>query len=168
MGDKVSDKQISIWAESIARLMQRRKFLAQGLKGVGAAAAAIAIGSFAGVRHAFAQTCTCDWAFSGQCTGSGPYEDDCPSGCTICTSSDNCSGWCNWSSGAWVSCNGFGSCGNGYRMCIDCKCPNCSDVCTVLTGIICGNCCTKQQLEESLRATLTRLNAHAVDGSVYA
>lgn len=151
MINKDSDKLISIFTESIVRGIQRRKFLSRGIKGAFATVAGLALGNLTGIKNAFAVSCTCDWAFGGQCLGTGDVGQNCPSGCSTCTSSDNCNGWCNWSSGFWVSCTGLGACGYGYKICKDCKCPNCSDVCTVLSNIICYGCCTEKQVEEEMK-----------------
>ena len=151
MINKDPDKLVSNVSESIARGMQRRKFLSRSIKGVFATVAALSLGNLAGIKNAFALTCTCDWAFEGQCTGTGGSQQNCPSGCTTCTKTDSCSNWCNWTNGFWVSCSGFGPCKAGFEICRDCKCPNCSYVCTVLSGILCYGCCTAKQVEDEMR-----------------
>jgi hypothetical protein len=154
MKDNPIDEKISVRAESIARLMERRKFISTAAKGVVAVAAAVALGSFTGIKKAFADSCTCDWALGNHCFGER-VEFTCPSGCSTCTSINgqpSCNGWCNWASGYWVSCSGLGVCGHGWRLCLDCECNNdCGNLCTLLTGIFCNGCCTSMQVEEEMR-----------------
>lgn len=151
MESKDFDRFVNTLSESVVRKMQRRKILIAGIKGVFAATAGIALANFEGIKNAFAVTCTCAWAFGGQCYGTGSEEQNCPSGCTTCTLQDYCNGWCNYQSGYWTSCSGLGQCGHGYRICKDCKCPNCSNVCTILSNILCYGCCTAQQVEAEMR-----------------
>jgi hypothetical protein len=156
------DKQTSIVVESLARLITRRRVVTNSLKGVAAVVAGASLGTFIDFRDAFAAGCTCNW-YNGSgnancpshpgCNSSGSAS--CPSGCSPCTSSDVCRDsqgyYCNYSSGSWTSCTGQGSCGNGYRICIDCKCPNCSYVCTCLSNCICCNCCKEADVENEMR-----------------
>lgn len=141
------DKRVSVLSESLARVFNRRKVASNTVKGLFATIAAATLGQFIGVGKASAScTCTCDdcWTTGHSCNYYGyPCPSHyCPSGCTTCTSSDWCGGWCDYSTGKWVSCSGLGVCGQGYRVCRDCKCPNCSLKCTCLSAITCYYCCT--------------------------
>lgn len=155
------DKQTSIVTEQIARVLSRRRMLASSVKVTAMAVAGATVGTFLNIKAAFADpTCTCDWYNgSGQAncpgtSGCNPPGAVCPTGCTPCTSSDVCSNgnyYCNWSTGYWTSCTGLGACHGGTKQCADCKCPNCSHVCTCLSNCICCTCCTPQQVEAEMR-----------------
>lgn len=145
-----TDEKVSVWSESAARWIGRRKFVSTTVKGVFGIVGGVAIGNFTAIKKAFATTCTCNFARGNECSGS-LVEYHCPSGCSTCTSSDYCGGYCDYSNGQWVSCSGLGQCGYGYRVCIDCKCPGCSNLCTLLSGIICSGCCSPRQVEEEMR-----------------
>ncbi len=151
------DKHLSIFSESFARRLNRRKALANTAKGLFATVAGITLGQLTNITNAFADSCTC----TGNICTCTPT-NQCPSGCTTCTSSSGCS-YCPWPNGAWVSCSGFGICGNGYRVCIDCKCGSgtCSQstFCTCLSGIICGNCCNSKDVEAEMRRLAAALSA---------
>jgi hypothetical protein len=149
------DKHISNIAESMARRVNRRRVITRGIKGGFALVAGLALGQLSNLKEAFAVTCTCNWAGGsgnancpnvGGCPAQG-----CPSGCSICTTSSGCGTICNYASGFWVSCTGLGSCGKGYRLCRDCNCNGCNYICTCLSATICNFCCSKKELEESLR-----------------
>lgn len=160
------DNQINIFAEAVARNLSRRCFLSSAVKATVAATAALTLGIFSEVKSAFAidwstcnPQCNCNWAGGsgnancpqrGGCPNTG-----CPSGCSVCTSSSGCGTICNYSDGAWCACNGLGRCGNGYKLCLDCKCNGCSYICTCRSGIICGNCCTHKDVEEEMRRLAT-------------
>ena len=154
------DKQVSVWTESVIRSTQRRKFFSKGIKGVAAIISGATLGSLASTKGAFAAanvTCTCDWAQGRQCASTS----GCPSGCSVCTKTDWCSGWCDYPGGSWVSCSGLGHCGYGYRTCLDCKCSGCNNLCTVLSDVICSGCCSPQDIEAEMKH-LIAANAAAV------
>jgi hypothetical protein len=154
------DRQISIWSESVVRAISRRRFVNKAVKSTFAILAGLAAGTWVGVKDAFAVTCTCDW-YDGSsnancpkhpgCNSSPP--SSCPSGCSLCTSSDYCLDskgyYCNYSGGYWISCTGLGQ-GGGFKYCLDCKCPNCSYVCTCLSECICCNCSKPAQVEAEM------------------
>ena len=168
------DKQTSILSEQIARSLSRRRVLATSVKVTVAAVAGATVGTFLNSKAAFAANCTCNWyggSGNANCPGTSGCNPSggniCPTGCTPCTSSDYCrSGYyaCIYAGGYWVSCTGLGNCGAGSRECADCKCPNCSHVCTCLSNCICCNCCTPQQVEAEMR----RLAAAGMTPSVRA
>ncbi len=155
MSDAI-DKYLSETTESIARQMNRRRVLSRGIKGGFALVAGITLGQFSNLKSAFAAPyCSCDWAYGHvNCSGSGGYcsGTSCPSGCSVCTTSSGCGTICNYPGGRWVSCTGFGTCGRGYKLCTDCNCNACRYVCTCLSSIVCLNCCTKTELQESLQS----------------
>lgn len=151
------DKQVSVFTESLARRLARRKMLGTAVKGAVAAIAAATIGQFTNLRQAFAVSCTCDdnWTNGVPCDNIGHScpSSGCPSGCSVCCCND-CNGWCNYPSGSWTSCSGLGKCGNGYKICTDCKCGNpCTkqNRCTCLSQCICCNCCTKADVQAEMR-----------------
>lgn len=163
------DKQVSILSESLARSLSRRRMLANSVKGAVATVAGVALGTLVNVHDAFAVTCTCNW-YEGRvnCPGTSgcnpPGGGVCPSNCSPCTSIDVCRDkngyYCPYSNGSWTSCTGLGTCGNGHKICMDCKCPNCSYVCTCLSNCICCNCCNPKDVEAEMR----RLAAAGITG----
>lgn len=143
------DKQVSIWSESFARRFNRRTMVGSTVKGLFATVAAVTVGQLTNFGNAFAATtCVCDrdWTAGNRCDAYGypcPHKtspnNGCPTGCSICTTANGgCSGFCNWSSGHWVSCSNLGSSHKGYKLCWDCKCGTCKHVCSCLSG--CINC----------------------------
>lgn len=166
------DKRVSILAESAARRLSRRRVVLGMMKGVFAAVAATTLGAFVNIGRAFAidfsncqtcnKNCTCHWipnSGNANCPSKGGCPPTgCPSGCSPCTGSDSCGGWCIYSDGAWCACNCLGVCGNGYRVCIDCKCSSCSGyLCTCLSQVICPNCCRTEDIEEEMRRVAASL-----------
>jgi hypothetical protein len=140
-----TDKAIGESLEDTARVLSRRSAVLGVLKVLIGSAAGISAGTLVGATKAFAVTCTCHYIHGNICGGT--TTSACPSGCSICTSSDYCSGWCIYSGGCWTSCTGLGTCGNGSRICCDCKCPNCSSMCTSLSDCICCGCCTPEEVK---------------------
>ncbi len=139
------DNNLSILTESMARALNRRKFFTGAIKGVIATVAGVAGGTLVNVREAFAITCTCSWANNhvncsehGGCTNNGW---DCPSGCSLCTTSSGCGTICKYQNGLWTSCTGLGPCGTGFRICTDCNCNGCSYICTCLSSCACCSPC---------------------------
>ena len=150
------DKQVSIFAESLARKFNRRKMVGTTVKGLFATIAGATLGQFTSMGKALASCyCTCDdcWTTGHSCNYYGhpcpPHY--CPSGCTTCTSYDWCGGWCDYRSGKWVSCYGLGVCGRGYRVCRDCKCPTCRLKCTCRSAITCYYCCSAQDVKAEMQ-----------------
>jgi len=149
------DKHVSILSESLARMLSRRKMVGSTIKGVFATVAAATAGQLTNVGEAFASHhCTCDdnWTVGKPCANLGhtcPHHSGCPQGCVVCHSND-CGGWCNWSTGKWVSCHGLGTCGKGYKICTDCKCLHCSHKCTCLSQCICCSCCTSADVRNEM------------------
>jgi hypothetical protein len=135
------DKHISVFTESLARKLDRRKMIRTSVTGLFTTVAAVTVGQLTNVGQAFAATCTCDnnWTNGHPCNtiGHACPSNGCPSGCSVCHNND-CGGWCNWSSGHWVSCSHQGASGKGYRLCWDCKCTTCKHKCSCLSS--CINC----------------------------
>ncbi len=117
------DKQVSILSESFARKFNRRKMMSGTIKGVFATVAAASIGQLTNLGQAFAQSCTCDegWTQGHPCNywGYPCPSNGCPSGMKVCYK-PNCGGWCDYTSGHWVSCSGLGASHKGYKLCWDC------------------------------------------------
>lgn len=137
------DKNTGMATETLARKLSRRRALANGVKGVVAATTALMLGQ--GLHHDAGAACVCNWAILPRCSGC-PSGYGCPSGMTPCKLWDapydpntgyGCNGYCNYSSGSWISCTGLGY-GYGYMVCTDCKGPSCSNLCTCLSQ--CINC----------------------------
>ncbi len=152
------DEHLSMLSESLARRLNRRKALVNTAKGLFATVTGITLAQLTNITNAFAVSCSCTGNIC-TCGGSG-YQ--CPSGCSTCTSSSGCS-YCPHPSGHWVSCNGLGNCGNGYKVCIDCKCSSgtCSQstFCTCLSGCICCSCCNPKDVEAEMRRVAAALSA---------
>jgi hypothetical protein len=176
------DEQVSTFTEGVARSLSRRRVLVTSAKVAAVTVAGATLGIFVNIKDAFASTCTCHW-YGGSGNANCPSHPGCngingvcPSGCSICVcavwQNNNCvqegcviPGYgCNYPNGSWVSCTGQGTCGNGQRVCVDCKCPNCSYVCTCLSSCVCCNCCTPQQVEDEMR----RLRAMGITAPIQA
>src|SRR2546421_769309 len=106
------DESINLMSEDLARLATtRRSLLGKALKGIVGGVAAGTVGSFANATSALA-SCTCSYINNNNC-GGGCQHGGCPSGYTSCNTS-MCSS-CVWP-GGWVACDGFCTCGYGYRV----------------------------------------------------
>ena len=156
------DNTISILTESAVRAISRRCLIASAVKGVVAATAALTLGIFTEAKSALAidwttcnSSCTCHWAGgsgNANCPQRGGCPNyGCPSGCSVCTTSSGCGSICNYSDGAWCACNHLGTCGNGYKLCVDCRCNGCSYICTCRSACYCCSCCTTKDVEEEMR-----------------
>lgn len=138
------DRQISLFSESLARRLGRRKMVGVTIGGLFTTIAAATVGQFAPLGEVFARSsqrnsCTCDYNWTGgsPCNSLGyPCPSNgCPTNCSVCSHHD-CGGACTWSSGRWVSCSHQGPSGQGYRLCWDCKCPDCHHYCSCLSSCI--------------------------------
>lgn len=155
------DELGGLLAESTARKLSRRSFFQKTLVGASVTAAGIAVGQMFDSGSAFAQiTCGCGpprGVFCSGCTGSG-----CPSGYKTCTTASGCTG-CIYSGGSWIGCSGYGPCGNGYNLCIDCVPTNgaCSATCGCGTNCICCNCCKASEVQAEQKRILAALETSA-------
>jgi hypothetical protein len=138
------DKQISLFAESTARRLTRRRAVTKGVKATFGLVTGLASGAGLAVKRAEAScgsVCTCSWAQGRRCTQSScPVGGGCPTNYNACTNSDWCDGWCIYPWPAqWCACDGLGG-GLGYKVCTDCKANirGCGYLCTCLSG--CINC----------------------------
>jgi hypothetical protein len=160
---KDADRKVNHLTEDFARRLNRRQLVFKGVKGLAAAAAALSVGSLAGVRNAFAMptcNCTCTPPQGGNCVGTcnacgygSCPANGCPSGCYKCRNGD-CSS-CPYDSASWVCCYGCGTCGNGYRLCYDCRCPTgsgkgCSRKCGCKSVCIGGGGCGPAEVEAEM------------------
>lgn len=154
------DQTVFTMSESVARTFGRRKFIIKTIKGVFATAAGLSLGQFIDIKDALAITCTCTWlggASNANCPSKGGCNNGlCPSGCSNCVTSDHCFkngiDQCPYGTATWVSCSGLGTCGNGYRICRDCKCNTCSGyTCTCLSACNCCSCCRPEDVEAEMR-----------------
>ena len=143
------DRQVSLTSETIARTLSRRRVLVNSVKGLVATVAGVTLAQLTNIKRAFAFVCCggvdCYSTYGLVC----PSQRGCPSSCTVCTNAD-CSSYCLYSSGFWT-CGGQGTCGNGFRYCTDCKCPDCSKKCTCESQCICCGCCTPHDVEAEMR-----------------
>ena len=152
------DKQISIFSESVARQLSRRRMLTNSVKGVVVTVAGATLSTFINFKDAFAAGCPCHW-YGGVSNANCPRKGGCPptgcpSHCSPCTSRDVCNNrvnYCHYPGGSWTSCSGLGSHHHGYKICLDCKCPNCRYVCTCLSRCICCDCRTPHDVENEMR-----------------
>lgn len=138
------DTRVEKGAERITRRINRRDALRTAILTGAATVGAIALGQ----RPAYATiTCPDKCGPSPLCAaGSCPYTG-CPSGYVLCTDPPyECNGYCTYSSGSWVHCKGYGTCGYGYTLCQDCKPNNSCHICICISGVICGQCCTPAQV----------------------
>ena len=155
------DKNVSTLSESLARVIDRRKMLGTTVKGLSAVVVAAALGQFTNLGRAFANNCYCEcddcWSTGQPCGNIGftcpvDLSAKCPSSCSICIAYD-CGGWCDYNNGSWIAyeCYNLGSCQKGYKLCTDCKCPDCNHKCTCLSTCICCSCCTVQDVRAEMR-----------------
>ena len=160
------DQQVSVVSEEFARRLSRRQVFLRTAKGMVAGMAAISVGSLTGFKNAFAATnisgpgC-CYINPGGACSKTGTDckghgfgtcpAHGCPSGCTICYS-DQCSvcGYTAAQNGCWVGYFGYGDCGEGFKLCCDCKCTTCSRACTCLSDIVCLGCCGPEDVRAAI------------------
>jgi hypothetical protein len=152
------DERMTNASMSVARQLDRRQLLKRALGGSAIVAAGLAIGSLSGTRDAFASTsCQCGNWIGGE-PGSPRCAncptDACPSGYHVCKRGSGCStSLCDWASGSWVACDGFGTCGNGFRVCYDCR-PNsntCS-ICTCMSACKLCNACSAEEVRDAMLA----------------
>jgi hypothetical protein len=154
-----ADDGVGHIAEHAYRTLSRRAVVRGGLVSGTAGLAALAIGE----RPAAAATCDC--GPTSRC--SGCRSTGCPSGYSLCKGSgtSNCfnnQGFrCEWPSGSWVACSGFGACHNGYQLCYDCIGPGgCAHWCTCLSSCICCNCCSPAEVRAEQKRIQEELAAY--------
>jgi hypothetical protein len=59
-----------------------------------------------------------------------------------------------------VAASGFGKCGEGFYLCYDCIGPGgCRDWCTQLSNLICGGCCTPEDVRAEQKRIQEQLAA---------
>jgi hypothetical protein len=147
------DDKLSLASESLARRISRRRLFVRVAQSTVAVVSGVAVGELRAFTTAEATVCTgASFCSNGS---SGPH---CPSGCSICTSGDGCND-CPHTSGYWTV-SGFGTCGNGWVYCTDCKCPDCTNTCTSQSSCNCCTCCTPAQVQAELART-REWNMHA-------
>ncbi len=145
------DSSVGGLAERLSRRLSRRDALRTAIVGSAAGIAALTLGETP------ASAATFDCGPTRRCDN---YYGNCPSGYSLCkgSSTSNCFNYqgyrCEWPSGYWVAASGFGKCNEGFYLCYDCIGPGgCTDWCTQLSGLICGNCCKP----ENVRAEQKRI-----------
>lgn len=133
------DEQIGRGTEWITRRIDRRTALRTVMLTGAAAVGAMAVGE---MPASAAITCPQNCGPSPMCKFGTCPSLGCPSGYSLCKNPPtSCSGYCEYSTGSWVHCTGYGTCGNGYTLCQDCKPTNSCSICICLSGIQCGSCC---------------------------
>lgn len=137
------DSRVGRGTERLSRSINRRGALRAAVLTGATTMGAIALGQ----RPAFATvTCPSKCGPSPLCSATCPGVG-CPSGYSLCKNPPtSCNGYCEWSTGSWVHCQGYGTCGNGYTLCQDCKPTNSCNICICVSQVICGQCCTPQQV----------------------
>lgn len=154
------DGRIAARAEWVTRRIDRRTALRSAVLTGATTLGAMALGQ----RPAFATiTCPDSCGPSPLCVDQGKVcpSYGCPSGYSHCKKPSVCGDrLCNWSSGQWVHCQGYGTCGYGYTVCQDCKPSGSCNVCICISGCLCCNCCSpsdvvaeQQRLQELEAAT---------------
>ena len=141
-GKKLDDR-IGRGTEKAGRILNRRTALRTVVLTGAATAGAVALG----VRPAFASiTCPDACGPSPLCSHGCP-DVGCPAGHTLCKHPPyDCGGYCVWSTGTWVHCTGYGKCGQGFKLCQDCKPNNSCNICICISGVICRDCCTPRDV----------------------
>jgi hypothetical protein len=133
------DAHVENGTERMTRRITRRDSIRTAILTGAAAAGAIALGQ----RPAFATiTCPSKCGPSPICSSGCPYSG-CPSGKVLCKK-PTCG--CEWSTGSWVHCTGYGTCHQGFTLCQDCHKSSSCYICICISGILCGQCCTKEDV----------------------
>lgn len=135
------DSAVGGATEHLARRITRRDALRTTVLSTAAVAGSVALGR----RPAFASvTCPDPCGPSPFCTSLGLTcpNTGCPSGRTLCTKKTGFRCTCEWATGSWVHCQGYGNCGNGYTLCQDCIPSSSCSICICISGVICGQCCS--------------------------
>lgn len=134
------DARIGRGTEWITRKIDRRTVLRTTMLSGTATIGALALGQ----RPAFATIrCPNSCGPSPLCSGYCGLSTGCPSGYSICKHPPtSCGGLCEYASGSWIHCTGYGKCGLGYTLCQDCKPTNSCNICICVSGILCGQCCS--------------------------
>ncbi len=156
LGERFDDG-VGDLAERVSRRLSRRAAMRTVFVGGAAGLAALTLGENP------ASATTFDCGRTPRCSGCA---GNCPSGYSLCkgSSTGNCfnkEGFrCEWPSGSWVAASGFGKCNEGFYLCYDCIGPGgCYDWCTCLSNLICGNCCTPEELREEQKRIQQELAA---------
>ena len=135
-------------SERLARRISRREAVTTFAKGAAGSVAAFTLGDFIRPSKAYASHAECCFPFGYCGVHLCPSANSCPSGWTVCRSTD-CSA-CPYSDGDWVStqCSPCGPGALSYRMCRDCRKNGCADKCTCVTSCLCSNCTTPAEVVE--------------------
>ena len=146
------DAQVAKGTEQVARRIHRRDALRTAVLTGAATVGAVALGQ----TPAFATiTCPARCCCSPFCSGC-PATSGCPSGHHLCTKPSVCGSVCEWSTGSWVHCQGYGKCGLGFTLCQDCKPTNNCNVCICISGVLCAQCCKASEVHAEYQKILER------------
>ncbi len=124
--------------EALSNGISRHRFLDATVKGIVATLSAAALGNI-GLQLVSADTCGfpygqggSNWGACKCCNGGAPQCSDnggcpaqhgylgCPSGYSMCTTSNSCNGYCVWGSGYWC-CPCTSNLGWSVSYCVDCR-----------------------------------------------
>ncbi len=142
------DTRIGRGIEKAGRIVSRRAALRTAILTGVTAACAVALGQ----RPALARVrCPERCGPSPRCRYGCPHVG-CPPRHSLCKSPPvSCGGWCVYASGTWVHCTGYGKCGRGYTLCLDCRRHHSCHVCICVSGILCRDCCHRRDVEAEAR-----------------
>src|SRR6266511_238823 len=163
-GSRANAKDATIvqLTDNAVRRLGRRRALFMGMKYAAAAVAGVAIANLP-ARRAYADT-VCHPPHGTWCSAYGyscPSGGGCPSQCLVCKSSDGC-GVCPWSSGYWFTDTGTcGICGQGFKLCYDCRCTGCSSTCGCMSGCLCSGCCSPAEVKQEIARVRAEAAARA-------
>jgi hypothetical protein len=134
------DARVGTATERIARRITRRDAVRTAILTGAATVGAIAVGQ---VPARAAITCPQKCGPSPMCTSPAcPTTSGCPSGKVLCKKPPSTCSACEYATGSWVHCHGYGRCGQGFTLCQDCHKSGSCYVCICLSGILCGQCCS--------------------------
>lgn len=133
------DTRVGKATEKAARLVSRRAALRTAILTGAATAGAIALGQ----RPAFATVRCPDRCGPSPLCSYGCPTLGCPPHHSLCKHPPvSCGGLCVWATGTWVHCTGYGKCGQGFKLCQDCKPTHSCNICICISGVLCRDCCT--------------------------
>lgn len=144
IGARIDDR-IGAGAEKAGRFVSRRAALRTAILTGATAIGSLALGkapAFAAVRCP--ESCGPSPLCSQHCPPLG-----CPAHHSLCKvrgGKNPCPGLCVWPNGTWVHCVGYGNCGEGFKLCQDCKPSGSCNICICISAVLCRQCCTPQDV----------------------
>ncbi len=146
------DTGVGKGTERLGRFVSRRAALRTAVLTGATALGAVALGQ----RPAFAAVrCPAYCGPSSHCPKRICPEVGCPVGhhlCKVVNGHNPCPGLCEWPTGSWVHCVGYGKCGHGFSLCQDCKPDHgCAGFCICVSGVLCRECCSPADVRAEQR-----------------